>query len=29
MEDRHIDALRRIGQADESWSRSGHQPYLF
>ncbi len=29
MESRHIDALRRIGQADESWSLSGHQPTIF
>src|SRR4051794_24692050 len=29
MEDRHADALKRIGQADEAWSRSGHQPAIF
>lgn len=29
MEDRYIDALRRIGQADEAWSQSGHQPVVF
>jgi predicted nucleotide-binding protein len=29
MEDRHIDALRRIGQADREWARGGHQPTIF
>jgi predicted nucleotide-binding protein len=29
MENRHIDALRRIGQADEAWSRDGHEATIF
>ncbi|HWA54803.1 MAG TPA: nucleotide-binding protein [Solirubrobacterales bacterium] len=29
MENRHLDALRRIAQADEAWSRDGHEPTIF
>ena len=29
MENRHIDPLRRIGQADETWAADGHEPSVF
>jgi SEFIR domain/Sigma-70, region 4 len=29
METRHVDALRRIAQADAAWARDGHEPRPF
>ena len=29
MENRHNEALRRIAQADEAWTREGHEPRTF
>ena len=29
MDNRHIDPLRRIGQADEAWAADGHEPSVF
>jgi predicted nucleotide-binding protein len=29
MENRHLDPLRRIGQADEAWAADGHEPSVF